>query len=499
MATRRYILLPRGRISSSALRDQLLVRAYDAANRSGRGMLLASELMSELPQVPFNIIDSMHEDGPKLTSMDDSLAAAINERGGLRAVPEVVYQGPSPDTATLSPLTLGTAPVASIVVNCRDASTGNPIAGLTVVGFSNYASKWGDRGTTDANGDVTLRLSGATVERLYVAPNGNYWGAFRQNVPMNATIALQIEPTNASYSDAIRSIYPSTRFNLATGVRVGVLDTGVGPHNDLNVAGGRCTVTGQPSGAYQDVDQHGTHVAGLIGGNGGTGPVTRGMAPAVPLYALRVFDWVNGELQATNYAILKAMIFAASDYQCDIINLSLGGGPHDPIVEEAITDARNQGMLVVVAAGNDGRKVVSYPGAYAGSTAISAMGRIGTYPAGCYFEDDVDFPPQGLVDSQEYVASFSNVGPQVACTGLGSGVLSTLPKNRFGPMRGTSMASPMVAGAAASLLSTNQAVFSMPRNRARSDAIERLLTSNCLKRFGGGNYEGYGLPDPAVV
>ena len=74
------------------------------------------------------------------------------------------------------------------------------------------------------------------------------------------------------------------------------------------------------------------------------------------------------------------MILAGED-RCDVINLSVGGGPHDVIVEESIQDARDQGMLVVIAAGNDGRKAVSYPAAYSGATAVSALGHESGFPS----------------------------------------------------------------------------------------------------------------------
>jgi subtilisin len=135
-------------------------------------------------------------------------------------------------------------------------------------------------------------------------------------------------------------------------------------------------------------------VAGLIGASGGL----RGVAPGALIHPYRVFP-ANGD-GATNYAILKAMIYAGWA-QCDIVNLSLGGGPYDDIVAEAIQDARNQGMLVVIAAGNDGRSAVSYPAAYAGALAVSAMGREGTFPAGSLHEAEVQRPPHrsGLVAS----------------------------------------------------------------------------------------------------
>lgn len=498
MSTTRYILLPRGRLKTDKMAGDLLRHLHDQANVGGE--LIKAAVMPELPNLPFRLVDSMHENGPKLTDMDHTTAEAINRGASpLRAIPEIIYGPPKPPGPIMpSALTPPGGGAITVVVHCTDSKTGAALAGMDVRCFDNFAARTGGSGITNPAGDVTLSLASPTIDHLYVIPSGNYWGAFRQNLPFTSPINLALEGFSPAYVDSIRRVYPTPKFISTTGVRVGIIDTGSGPHSDLNIAFGQCTVTGQPTANYQDVDEHGTHVAGLVGGTGALGSATRGLAPGVPLYIFRVFDYNNGKLGASNYAILKAMILAGAQ-GCDILNLSLGGGPYDPIVEESIDDARNQGMLVVVAAGNDNRGAVSFPAAYAGATAISAMGHVGDFPGGSYFDADVQRPPYGNPDANDFLASFSNVGPQVGCTGLGSGVLSTLPGNRIGPMNGTSMASPMVAGAAAALLSNSPAVFAMARDRARSNAFEKLLQSNCIKRFGGGIWEGFGLPDPAVV
>ncbi|MBI5105694.1 MAG: S8 family serine peptidase [Solirubrobacterales bacterium] len=175
-----------------------------------------------------------------------------------------------------------------------------------------------------------------------------------------------------------------------------------------------------------------------------------------------------------------------------------GAGRYDEIVEEGIRDARSQGMLVVIAAGNDGRRAVSYPSAYAGATTVTAFGIEGTFPPGALEESEVLRPPDGA-DPADFLAACSNIGPQVRMTAPGVGILSTLPQDRFGPMTGTSMAAPAITGATACLLSRTPAVRTMPRDRARSDAIEQLVQSACVERRFGQVYEGYGLPDPATI
>jgi len=444
------------------------------------------------------IIDSVAENGPKLVELDDKAAEALNKPNSpLRAVPIVNYRRPDPRPRPLGGASAGIAAgLTTVVITCTDAVTSAGIANAEVIAFTSFALRAGDEGTTDAIGDVTLRLAGATIDRVYVYPPAGFWGAFRQTLAVQPTIGVTLTPVNLTYVDCVRHYYGNSRFNPSAGVQIGVVDTGVGPHNDLNLIGGVNTVTGEQTTNYQDSDIHGTHVAGLIGANGAPPTGLRGLAPNVPLRAYRVFG--QGASDATNYAILKAMILAGQE-RCDIINLSLGGGLYDDIVSEAVRDARNQGILVVVAAGNDGRKAVSYPAAYAGATAVTAMGREGNFPAGSLEEGDVLRPPYSQLDPQEFIAEFSNVGIQVAVTGPGVGALSTLPGNAFGPLSGTSMAAPVVAGAAACLLSRNPGVYAMTRDRARSDAIERLLQSHCVLRQFGMVYEGHGLPDPQAV
>lgn len=438
-----------------------------------------------------DLIDTV-ADGPALIELESDLPASTIEQAGLRAFPLATYPVPNP-----TPAVAGVAPGASPVsIHAEDANTGAALANVDVIAFDHFPYL-GDSGRTNAAGDVSLRLAGPQIDRIYGYPPTGYWGVYRAAIPAGPSpIVLPLESVHLAYVDAVRHYYGATRFRQGAGVRVGVLDTGVGPHGGLNIVSGENTVTGEPASSYADTNGHGTHVAGLIGASGAPPNGLNGIAPGVDVHAYRVFG-ANPNDGATNYAILKALIRAATA-ECDIVNLSLGGGPWDQIVEEAIDDAREQGMLVVVAAGNGGRHPVSYPAAHIGATAVSAMGRAGTFPTGSLHDSEVLRPPYAN-DPAEFIAAFSNVGQDVRITAPGVGVLSTLPGNTFGPMSGTSMAAPVVTGAAASLLSRNPGVLAMPRTRARSAAIERLLFTNCVHRGFGVVCEGYGMPDPATV
>jgi subtilisin family serine protease len=494
-----FILLPRSGIRATTPDVRSMLRGLPRAS-SMRAP--AEGVIASAQNAPVRVIDTVREEGAQLVEISPQVAREVNRAGSpLRAVPIAVFDQPYPLPYSIRNARFDAAEAAaaatSFTIECRDAATGAPISPSTVVAFSDFAGRKGAQGTTDPDGRVSLTIAAARIERLYVYSPDSYWGAFRKDVAIanGAVVPVEIVAIALDYRDAVRAYYGESRFDAETGVQVGIIDTGVGPHRDLNVVSLANTVTGQPAAAGEDVAGHGTHCAGLVGSNGTPPTGLRGVAPGVRLRGYRVFpDADNG---ATNYSILKALIFAAAD-GCDIVNLSLGGGPADEIVEEAIADARAQGMLVVIASGNDGRRPVSYPAAHKGATAVSAMGRIGTYPPGSLAEGDVLFPPAGT-DPDEYVAGFSNVGPEIAATGLGVGVLSTFPNDSFAALSGTSMATPVVCGTVACLLSRDPDVFGMARNADRSAAIESLLKANCSPRGFGLTFEGAGLPDPDKV
>jgi subtilisin family serine protease len=178
---------------------------------------------------------------------------------------------------------------------------------------------------------------------------------------------------------------------------------------------------------------------------------------------------------------------------CDLINLSLGGGPKDQATESAIHDARQSGTLVIAAAGNEDRSPVDFPGSDPLCIAVSALGRKGTFPKGCFSEDAIA-APYGT-DTDNFIGAFSNVGPEINLTAPGVGIISTVPGG-YVVMDGTSMASPAAVGVAARLLAKRPEVLAMPREQARSDAIAAALLQSAKKLGFGPEFEGNGLPQP---
>jgi serine protease AprX len=120
------------------------------------------------------------------------------------------------------------------------------------------------------------------------------------------------------------------------------------------------TPTTNSSGANYDLYGHGTHVAGIIGGNGYlSGGQYEGVAPQVNLIDLRALDENGAGTDSTVIAAIQEAVALQSTYNIRVINLSLGRGigvsyTQDPLCQ-AVEAAWQSGIVVVVAAGNYGR------------------------------------------------------------------------------------------------------------------------------------------------
>jgi subtilisin len=451
---------------------------------------------TELRQLPAGwLIDDFRDDGPKLVVLTlDEVHRLRRHQPALRVVPVVYYRpalAPRPAVATdfLSARLAATLKIKVRVLAAGDAAA---VAGAEVIALTDLERGIGAQARTTRAGVATLSLpsSARLIERLYVFPQRSLWGAVRANAVVAPEITVTLKPLELGARDALRHFYRGADVDGGTGVTVGVVDTGIdAAHPDLVVAGGRNTVVGEKPEEYGDNgEMHGTHVGGIIAARGTPPNGIRGVAPGVTLRSYRVFG--KGAGQASSYAIIKA-IDAAVDDGCDLVNMSLGGGGPDEATRAAIEDARLRGTLVIVAAGNGGREPVSFPASDALALAVSAMGRTGTFP-GDAPESEYVAPPRGK-DRRNFLASFTNVGPEIDLIGPGVAVVSTVPGGHAA-MSGTSMACPAVTGAAARILAGQPDVLGLPRGRERSDTMARTLLAAARSLGFGAVNEGQGLP-----
>jgi subtilisin family serine protease len=490
----RFVLLPtRGFVPEGPFTAQPTTR-FLAGLHGAR----PSAAAQHVGRYKLDVIDTIGKNGPALVAL--SSPALLNLRRmqpGLRIVPEVFYPWPMrlrrEDLQLKKRLAAAQASQA-VTVTVVFAKTGTPVRGADVVAFTNFAQRVGASARTNTRGEAVLKLPAGTknVERLYVFPADSAWPLLKKNHTFSAA-ALELTPIDLAFADSRIAAYPRRTLADGKGVTVGVIDTGAGPHSALAIAGGANTVVGENKNDFSDADQHGTHVAGIIAGDStrmrtppkGTGKF-RGVAAGVTLRVYRVFG-KNAE-GASNFAIAKAIDTAVAD-GCDLLNLSLGGGPADTLTSEAIKAARAKGVVCVIAAGNDGGEV-AFPGRHELAVCVSALGKRGTWPPGAAQGDDVT-RPQGK--DGWFLASFSNRGAEVDLAGPGLGIISTVPGDVFAVFDGTSMACPAVCGAIARRLANTPDVLKMPRNASRADAIVQLAYNAARDVHLPGDFQGLGL------
>ena len=323
-------------------------------------------------------------------------------------------------------------------------------------------------------------------------------------IPVSALPALEADPEILSvtidhplnglddYVDAAANV--SAAWNAGfdgTGIGVAVIDSGINDNHldlwDSTQTSSRVvyhqdftgTSTTDATGAtVWDLYGHGTHVAGIIGGNGylSAGRFS-GVAPNVNLIDLRALDAHGSGSDSSVIAAIQQAIALKDVYNIRVINLSLGRGipvsyTQDPLCQ-AVEAAWNSGIMVVVAAGNYGRLTVN------GSNGFGTITSPGNDPFVLTVGAMKDMNTYTRTDDQK--ASYSSKGPTTYdhvvkpdIMAMGNKVVSLSDPNAtletahpsdlvagtsgsqdYFTLSGTSMATPAVSGAAALLLQQN--------------------------------------------
>jgi serine protease AprX len=269
------------------------------------------------------------------------------------------------------------------------------------------------------------------------------------------------------------------------GIGVAVVDSGVTPwHDDLSAGGGGQRVdrfvdfTAGRSTAYDD-DGHGTHVAGIVAGNGFDSSGARaGIAPGAHLVVLKVLDASGRGRISDVIAALGHVVSNRAAFNIRVVNLSIATGVYESYDDDPLTLAARQavgaGIVVVAAAGNYGRGpdgLTRYGGITAPGNApwvltVGASSHMGTADRA----DDAiaPFSSRGptaidraakpdLVAPGVGIESLSNPASRLYAAGaayLLDGTVAT-PDKPYMSLSGTSMAAPVVAGTVALMLQAN--------------------------------------------
>jgi len=298
------------------------------------------------------------------------------------------------------------------------------------------------------------------------------------------------------------------------GVTIAVVDSGVALHPDIQTMTAVVDVVGQPTpyaaspAVSVDPYGHGTHVAGIMVGNGSqSGGRMAGVAPEASLISVRVLDGSGAGSTSDVLAGLQWILEHKTEYGIRVANLSLGhpvfeSASVDPLVEavDALWDA---GVVVVCSAGNRGRsghvtitspcnsrKVITVGATNDSHTAPITDDKVATYSSRGPTAFD-------LVAKPDLVAPGNRI---VSLRSVGSFMDTLLPDRRvaadpaypalqeYFEMSGTSMASPVVAATAALMLEQDPSL-----NPGTVKA--RLMMSARKARFGDPLVSGAGYLD----
>lgn len=251
-------------------------------------------------------------------------------------------------------------------------------------------------------------------------------------------------------NQAILTIHGTDCFGYeGRGVGVAVLDTGCVPHPDFQ----RripvfCDILQHRLLPYDD-NGHGTHVCGIIGGDGSASQGRlHGMAPSCHLIPVKVLDRRGNGYASDVLSGLRWIRQHKEEYQIRIVNISVGSFSRRNMSENSalvrgVNEAWDDGLVVVVAAGNMGpeRGTITTPG-------ISRK----VITVGC----SDDHKAVNVMGSR--MVNYSGRGPTSACickpdiVAPGASITSCCRLGGYTAKSGTSMSTPLVSGAIALLL-----------------------------------------------
>lgn len=339
------------------------------------------------------------------------------------------------------------------LVTFRDAVT--PEAAAEKLGISADEVVSLDERTVTVRGVPELLPSNDVVA---VEPSAVYQALAR---PSDPYFGNQIGVSNVAAADAwdVESGHSS--------VRIAVVDSGVnGLHEDLygKVIEGYDFVNDRPIARNADSDDnaHGTAVASVAAAQGNNGVGLAGMswnAEVMPVKVLNAFGfgYTREVVLGVRYAIERG---------ANIIIMSIGSTENSPLLEQAINDAWDRGILVVAAAGNNGPADVYYPAKYDRVVAV------------------------GATNGNDVRAGFSNAGLALDLVAPGVDIThATDTQNGYDVSSGTSFAAPFVAGTAALIKSRHPGVTPAQLTEALRDSADKVAGMGGAGRT---DFYGYG-------
>lgn len=357
--------------------------------------------------------------------------------------------------------------------------------GSTAVRIGNRFASTAVRRTFDHIPSVAASLTPTEIENLRQDP-------MVRQVELDAKVHATMDTARASFGvQAVRAQF-HLRGNhdrnasaYTTGdIVIAILDTGVNSnHPDFRgkVLYFKDLINGQT--ACYDDQGHGTHVAGVAAGAGKTDPAYSGVAPGAALVVYKVLDSGGSGTMSDVIDAIDDVISHKAQYNIRVMNLSLssqGSSDGKDALSLACNRAMNSGIVVVLAAGNDGpeRRTIGSPAAAAVPITVGA---------------GADAGKNGF-----YVADFSSRGPtadnRIKPDLWAPGVRIDSPRMQGGYSResGTSFAAPFVSGVAALMLDANPSLTPVRiKSMLMASAVRWVAGGHKSNDFGFGRLQAY--------
>jgi subtilisin len=399
---------------------------------------------------------------------------------------------------TLLPLRSVATDISIRVIGERD----QPLARATVVIDGGELPA---QALTDETGTARITFFGSSTESiraLFIRSAANHWDRVIPAPRLSAGInTVKLRPLAEvfpnfpatrllGWGQRLMGIDPTAGRFTGSGVKIGLIDSGCDNSHPLLrhiVQGKDFTNSGTDTSWTQDLVSHGTHCAGIINASSTEQGIV-GCAPAAELHVFKVIPEgrVSDLLSALDECIEREL---------DLINISVVSDEFSELLSQKLQEVRQKGIACIVAAGNSGGPL-AFPATLPGVMAVAAVGKLKEFPADS--SHALSVIPQLIGNDNIFPANFSGWGPQVAVSGPGVAVVSTVPGGGYAAADGTSAAAAHLTGLAALVLAHHpllQEGVLRVRSEQRFQAVFELLRASAVPHFPDPLRGGAGVPD----
>ncbi len=377
-------------------------------------------------------------------------------------------------------------------------------AGVTVLGRS-----FGALAITDQAGAASVAIFDAEADlddigAIYVQPAADHWECFMQRPILNPAETNVIRLRPLAFSHAVK---PAGEKPLAwgwelmgldrlaagltgAGVRIGLIDSGCDNSHPLlrHVAKGVDLTRGNGAKDWtRDEIGQGTHCAGIIAG---TGDPALGMSGIAPGAEIHVFKLSPGG----RFSDLIEALDQCIENQIDIVHLGVSANQVSELVARKIIEARLSGVACIATSGDEGGPV-RFPGMVPGVLCVSAVGRLGEFPADT--RHALTATPELIGPAGIFATNFSGAGPQLGVCAPGVAIISSVPGGGVAARDGSAIAAAHVVGFA-SLILGHHPLFRgayAGRGEQRVNALFELVRVSAARPVFDSTRVGAGLPD----